>query len=1380
MVFQNFQREQEILDSVAKQTVGPNVTVKDPTTFKSFLQSSFDAFQDINLGSSKFNVPDINISEGVRDRSLASLGGLLQILSRGNLGEDFSIGGVQNDPGALLRPIADVDAAIDFGNQFGPTIPEQVPLVGGMTPAGATLGGLASLTSPADIALTLGTAGAGPAISTALRGAQIGARGLPGIRPALTRGAARLGEIVAAPVSRGPLPTRIAAETAIQAPFASTLVGTQRRQEEGISGPFDNVPTALGTSLLLTGGTVAGLSRTLAPKPVNQIKTSIAAVDNPDKSIITPEIDYSFQTDVTRRAIADFRDKNFVMPDVEPLDIKRKPFGVRYDENGNPIAVSGGSDNFNDDDLANFLQSNSNQLARSNDLGELFPDLLGDKEVRNKLKFLTRAQKKHLIDYIFGSSNPETGKISRGKIFPASDTNRVYTVANGYPNGKDFLTPSEQNYIVNKLINNQIGKKFDPALETELSKNPQLKDVLFEVFDKMPVILRRIKYGTKIPNSPEQDAVLDKLVNVVKTSNRQNNLVLTINERRIRDTKNQSFLELTNKNIAEGKDAFEASYSAAKTVRESFDEAQRKVHRETKKVGAGGYDVEDSIRDIKNSIIFNADKVQPIYQGKLTGTNGLITLSADQLNKKNLDIGKTVYQAMFDNKDVNVLRTLIDTKIGNQADREKAFVATVRLLGGTNYNIGAKPQNVKYGMQGKLPNASERNLLQKAFGKEVVKELTRFRGKGEKFYDAITQVWNVPRTLMATAEMSALFRQGGFYAFARPLSWAKSIPSAIKEARQAMFINKFDPITQRIELEKYIEDPDFEVARNVGLEISDSLSPSLIDREEQFIPTFLDNLPNFTVVGPIIRASAAFHSGFLNNLRFNVFKSMLKNMSPKGTAEGFIQEARKISPEAERNAYQTLQAMSRIINAATGRGPKLLKDEYVNVMNQVFFSWRMQTARAYLPIAPFIEYPQMNWAARKQITGDYVKFYGMVTTLGLLTPFALDKFTGDNTASYDWITGKLRVGKTTLDIASGNNKYVGVILNSLGKILDVDELKARSLGTKKPYDINVFDNVIRKTIKSSLHPTTGFILSLVNQEDFFGNELDYDAFNPTKTVFWGDTAMDYLTPLIYSGLLESIELYDSPLGPAAGFAGEFVGVGNSAYEDKQSISKELFGKRYTELLPFMQKLVTAAFYADHHVDRDVPNTTMADIEYFKRLNDIAVNMANGNLSSRDAVFQFREARNVFRITRTDRGNIEYGWDENDRDEGLNYYGGTPEQLQALSQHWSTFDQEIYLPSADGGSSDIVNWDEYDKLKETYNWSEDQARYVAANSNVMDYHIPDSIMLALKKHDPKLAEKIIDTWAARDYYMQEIEKDSPIKWQEELDFAIGNIIEKNKN
>ena len=154
------------------------------------------------------------------------------------------------------------------------------------------------------------------------------------------------------------------------------------------------------------------------------------------------------------------------------------------------------------------------------------------------------------------------------------------------------------------------------------------------------------------------------------------------------------------------------------------------------------------------------------------------------------------------------------------------------------------------------------------------------------------------------------------------------------------------------------------------------------------------------------------------------------------------------------------------------------------------------------------------------------------------------------------------------NLTKGKKKYESVEKEVLN-VLDESELLRVSLQTAIQSDVEAFNNVmaayslpketdeektirsskiqnaLRKTFASSLHPTAAFIKSLISQEDFFGNELDYDAYNPTKTVFWGDTAMDYLTPLIYSGLLESIELYDSPLGPAAGFAGEFVGIGNS-------------------------------------------------------------------------------------------------------------------------------------------------------------------------------------------------------------------------------------------
>jgi len=1408
MLFQDFQREQEILDRVAKQTIGPNVKVKDPVTFKSFLEKSYDVFKNIKppkyiSGGGLLSPPSIPTPESdipffgeggvvnpdrLREQALATFGGIGETLSPYS-GTEIELGGVEGRPEAIIDQTIDRNLAGQYGAQFGPEIPEWVPLVGGMTPLEAGLGGAAYMSTPADIGITLGTAGLGPAVSAGFRGMQIGARGLPGAKAAATRGVGRVGELLTTPVATGGLPTRIAAETAIQAPTASLIAGTDKRKQEGTAYPWENTLTALAAGVVGTGVGLAGIGRAMTPVDAGK-RVNWEIIDNPKKSVVTPELDYSFignnMKDMVTKSLADRRyRKTFTTPDIEPFEIKRKPFGVRYDENGKIIAVgkvTGGSGKFTDDDLVEFLQNNSNKLIKSNDLGDMFPNMFDDPEVAAKLKFLTRSQKKHIIDYIFGSVDPQTGKTRRGKIFQASDKNRKYTVANGYPNGKDWLKENEQRYIIDLLITKQAGKKFDPALQSELAKNPQLKDALYEVFNKMPVILRRMRYGQNIPFSTKQKSILEKLVKVLDTSDKQNNITLNINEVRVKDAKTRGFIETRSKNLEEGQNPFDANYNANKTVRESFDEATRKLNKEAKRTGPRyqGFAIDDNIKTLKNSIIFNANRagVSPIYRGKITGTNGFVTLTADEITSQRGDYGKTLYQAIFDNNDVNEINTLITTRIANQVDQNTAFIALVKLLGGTQYKVGTKPQNIKFGMQGKLPNARERALLEKALGKDIYKALSKLRSKKERALDAFSQIWNVPRTMMATAEVSALARQGGYYMFARPLSWAKSIPPALKEAKRAMLINKFDPYVQRIELEKYAEDPDFEYAKQTGLEITDSLSTSLVDREEQFIPTFLDKLPDYSVIGPIIRASAAFHSGFLNNLRFNVFKSMMKNISPDGTAETFVREARKISPQEGDRAVKTLEGLNKIINAATGRGPKIFDDEVVAILNQLFFSYRMQTARAYLPIAPFVEYPQMVWSARKQLIGDHVRFYGMVTTLGFLIPFLYEKATGDETATYDWIKGKLRIAKTTYDIAAGNNKYTGIVLNSLGLFLDEKTLKPRGIGTGKPYDIHP-KKLLMGGIRGALHPTAGMIYGGIQGTDFLGNELDYEIYNPVETSKFGKTARDYLTPLIYSGLMESIELYDNPIAPRIGFAAEFIGVGNSSYEDKQSVAKELFGKRYTELLPFQQKIVTAAYYADDNVNRDVPNTTSADLDYFKLLNDITVNMRNGNLSPKDAVYQYKQGRKDFGVIRRDRGKIEYGWDDSDNDDGMDYYGGTPAELQALSQHWSTFDQDIYLPSADAGKSTIVDWDKYDEIKDSYNWTEEQERYVAANSNIMDFHMPEDLLLAIKKHDRNLAEKIITSWEARDYYMELIEKESPINWKEELDFSIGSIIEKNK-
>jgi hypothetical protein len=82
--------------------------------------------------------------------------------------------GAPVEAGNLFQGPIDPQTARDYGAQFGPEIPEAVPFVGGMTPLEATLGGAATIATPFDAALTIGTAGLGPAV---LRGVGTGLGG---------------------------------------------------------------------------------------------------------------------------------------------------------------------------------------------------------------------------------------------------------------------------------------------------------------------------------------------------------------------------------------------------------------------------------------------------------------------------------------------------------------------------------------------------------------------------------------------------------------------------------------------------------------------------------------------------------------------------------------------------------------------------------------------------------------------------------------------------------------------------------------------------------------------------------------------------------------------------------------------------------------------------------------------------------------------------------------------------------------------------------------------------------------------------------------------------------------------------------------------------
>jgi ElaB/YqjD/DUF883 family membrane-anchored ribosome-binding protein len=74
----------------------------------------------------------------------------------------------------------------------------------------------------------------------------------------------------------------------------------------------------------------------------------------------------------------------------------------------------------------------------------------------------------------------------------------------------------------------------------------------------------------------------------------------------------------------------------------------------------------------------------------------------------------------------------------------------------------------------------QKQNLQDEFDTEMYKAELENRTKFEKFRDALLEVWNIPRALMATGEISFLLIQGGIQTLSHPINAARSFYKAIQ------------------------------------------------------------------------------------------------------------------------------------------------------------------------------------------------------------------------------------------------------------------------------------------------------------------------------------------------------------------------------------------------------------------------------------------------------------------------------------------------------------------------------------------------------------------------------------------------------------------------
>ena len=298
--------------------------------------------------------------------------------------------------------------------------------------------------------------------------------------------------------------------------------------------------------------------------------------------------------------------------------------------------------------------------------------------------------------------------------------------------------------------------------------------------------------------------------------------------------------------------------------------------------------------------------------------------------------------------------------------------------------ISAKHELAK-AFRGVTPTESGLKLLQQVFPKEFVETL-----KIPQHTSLIGEIVNIPRTLMASTDLSAGLRQGIFM-IGRPKEFLSAFISQFKYAASEKAYQGL--------MEDIVRHPLYPLAEKLKLALTD-IDAGILTREERYVGSNLaEKIPG---VGRVVRASDRAYTGFLNKLRWDIFKDTYNQFKGLGYSDKELEET--IMPQ-----------MVRVINAGTGRGA--LPGELAKagpVLSGVAFAPRLVSSRLTLLNPAF--YIKLPSSVRKWALGTLLRSTAIVGTL--MTLFTANGWkVGTNPLSADF--GKVKKGNTRIDLTGG-------------------------------------------------------------------------------------------------------------------------------------------------------------------------------------------------------------------------------------------------------------------------------------------------------------------------------------------------------------------------
>ena len=367
-------------------------------------------------------------------------------------------------------------------------------------------------------------------------------------------------------------------------------------------------------------------------------------------------------------------------------------------------------------------------------------------------------------------------------------------------------------------------------------------------------------------------------------------------------------------------------------------------------------------------------------------------------------------------------------------------------------------------LEGGVPTPSGIEHLKEVFPKDLIDSVLSRRPILEKIKDVAGELFNLPRTIMASVDLSAPFRQGIFM-----LGKPKQFAGAFKDMfKFAVSENAYQGLLEGIKAR-----PSYLKMKQGRLALTE-IGGALGKREERFMSSLAERIPLF---GSLVRGSNRAYTGFLNKLRADIFDDILKKAKVLG---------RDIDEPL-------LRSMGDFINAGTGRGkfglletgiiPKAMEKAAV-ALNGIFFSPRLMASRLNL-LNPYF-YAQLDPLVRKEAMKT---LFGTTGILGSI--YGLWKLNGGDVGidprSADF--GKLKIGNTRYDILGGFQQYIKLASQLIsGEI--VSSTTGRTITLGEGFKPLTRKEIIVRFFESKESPIASFITGLLTGDTATGQEFD--------------------------------------------------------------------------------------------------------------------------------------------------------------------------------------------------------------------------------------------------------------------------------------------------